>query len=155
MDDAAVVYEQALRWLAQRPYAERELARRLSRKGASEEHIEHTLSRCHEWGYLDDAAFADALIRSRMVNKGFGPLRVRAELRDRGVAEHLIADALARTKEAGTDPVRVAQRALDKRYGLQDRPLDLKEKKRRFDFLARRGFDRETIWRALESHEDG
>jgi regulatory protein len=160
MDETAV-FDQAVRWLAQRPYGVAELARRLKQrlepKGIDPHLIEHVIAKCQRLGYLDDERFAVSFIRYRMLQRGQGERRLRHELRERGVSDTLITQALEQVTqeepEAAT-PEAVARAALIKQFG-GGTPPDRKGLKRRFDFLARRGFDSETIWRVLKSQEDG
>lgn len=142
------VYDQALRWLARRAYGEEELRRRLLAQGAPTAWVEQALARCRELGYLNDAAFAASLARHRLGQSGQGAARVRAELQARGLASETVTAALAEA-QAENDPLASARAALAKRFGLQP-AADRRELKRRFDFLTRRGFAGDVIWRALE-----
>ncbi|MBF0177310.1 MAG: regulatory protein RecX [Magnetococcales bacterium] len=145
--DATHVYDLALRCLAQRPHGIQELTRKLHRKGAPRELVAQAIARCLEQGYLNDAAFAEALTRDRMRNRQCGPLRVRADLRARGVAEADAATALENFLVA-TDLVTLARAARDKRFGSVP-PSDRVSLKKQYDFLVRRGFDADTIWQLL------
>lgn len=145
------VYDQALRWLAQRPYGVEELRRRLAeRTGADHAVIEEALARCLELGFLDDATFARAMTRDRLEVRRQGVHRLRQELRRRGVAEEVITQAI---DESEVDPVAVARELVQRRFG-DDPPREGREWKRRADFLARRGFDGETIKQVLR-YRDG
>ncbi|MBF0154197.1 MAG: regulatory protein RecX [Magnetococcales bacterium] len=145
--DATHVYDMALRCLARRPHGIQELTRKLYQKGAPSELVEQAIARCLEQGYLNDAAFAEALTRNRLQNKLCGPQRVRAELHQRGVSagqtESALADFLATT-----DLLALARAARDKKFGSAP-PPDRATLKKQYDFLVRRGFDADTIWQIL------
>ena len=87
----------AYRLLARRAHSEEELAARLRRHGVSGAGIAATIDELKRQGYLDDAATAAQWARSWRSSKGWGPLRVRAELirrgLDRRLAERVLAEA--------------------------------------------------------------
>ena len=69
--------------LARRAHSKWELARKLRMKGFAPEAVETAMARLVELGYLDDPAFARALVRRRGALRG--PLALSAELASRGV----------------------------------------------------------------------
>ena len=82
-----------LRYLAGRAHSRLELRRKLARKGFAPDEVEEALARLTELGYLDDAAFADALVRRRSASRG--PAAVAAELASKGIGREGVAAALA------------------------------------------------------------
>ncbi|PYN49091.1 MAG: recombination regulator RecX [Candidatus Rokuibacteriota bacterium] len=80
--------------LSRRAWTTRELAERLRRRGAPAPVAAEVLADLTARGYLDDAAFAHHWIATRSA-RGYGPARLRAELRARGVAGSLVDAALA------------------------------------------------------------
>src|SRR5437763_3859772 len=60
-------YDRALNMLAFRARSSQELARSLVRKGEERAHVEWAIARLQEQGLIDDAAFARAFTRSRVV----------------------------------------------------------------------------------------
>jgi regulatory protein len=98
-------------------------------------------------GYLDDAAFARGWVESR-APRGYGPARLRAELRARGVAAPLIEAALAAVGER--EEQLATARALARRRlpGFQrGRPERAAVRLR--DYLLRRGFGTEVVARVV------
>jgi regulatory protein len=85
----------AYRFLARRAHSEEELAARLRRHGVSGAGIAATIDELKRQGYLDDAATAAQWARSWRGSKGWGPLRVRAELIRRGLDRRLAERVLA------------------------------------------------------------
>ncbi len=77
--------KRALDLLARREHAVAELTRKLIEKGFDEIFVHEALSALVDDGLLSDARYAESYVRSRM-GKGFGPVRIREELRQRGVA---------------------------------------------------------------------
>ena len=82
-----------LRYLTGRAHSRLELRRKLARKGFEPEEVDVALTRLAELGYLDDDAFARALVRRR--SSGRGPAAVAAELAAKGIGRDGIAAALA------------------------------------------------------------
>ncbi|MEO5332560.1 MAG: recombination regulator RecX [Magnetococcus sp. YQC-5] len=143
-------YDQAVRWLAQRAYGERELAYRLERSGVPADMRGQVLDRCRELGYLNDQTFANSRARVRL-RRGYGPALVRAELHHLGIDDETVEAALEATHEE-MDPLLHARQVLEKRFGPVGEEwgsLDVRERRRRYDFLARRGFDADVIHEVL------
>ena len=92
-----------------------------------------------------EARFMEEFIRSRAF-KGNGPIRIRAELLERGIGEHEVRSALA---VAGFDWLGLAGAARTKRFGT-NAPGDLKERVRQIRFLRYRGFEMAQINAALD-----
>lgn len=77
--------------------------------------------------------------------RGHGPVRIRHDLRQRGVSDALAAEYL----EADPNQWRSgAQRARHKRFGAAP-PANAGERARQMRFLHQRGFDHEQIRHAL------
>ncbi|HET9818901.1 MAG TPA: regulatory protein RecX [Rhodanobacteraceae bacterium] len=133
-------YDRGLSMLARREYSRRELRARLERAGCDEAESEAALGKLREQHYQDDARFGDMITRTRM-GQGYGPARIRAELRSHGLADPEIRE-LIDAADADWDALAAAQ--LRKKYG--DRPaLDRVERGKRAAFLLRRGFSAATV----------
>jgi len=125
-----------------------ELHRKLAARGFAAEAIEAALEGLSEEGLLSESRLAEAYVAERLA-KGFGPLRVREELRRKGLADALIEPHLRYDCEQWLERLAAVH---DKRYG-PGRPRERKEQARRARFLASRGFSGELIGRFL-LHED-
>jgi len=86
-------------------------------------------------GYLDDAAFAGHWVATRAA-RGYGPARVRAELRARGIATSLIEAALARDD---ADALERARAVAHRRLPALRRADPARAASRLRDHLLRRG----------------
>ena len=75
-----------------RAHSRAELRQKLARRGYEESEIEAAMARLTEMGYLDDAAFARGLVRSRSATRG--RLAVAAELAAKGIDRQGTAEAL-------------------------------------------------------------
>ncbi|MCC5885096.1 MAG: regulatory protein RecX [Gammaproteobacteria bacterium] len=106
--------------------------------------IEDTLDSLAEAGLQSDARYAEVLIRSR-VNRGQGPLRIRADLRQRGLDAAAVEPLLEDYAEQWPD---LAQQVVERRFG-SDSAADRGEWARRARFLAGRGFPEGLVGRVL------
>ena len=150
MNDAAVELEQAaVRLLATREHSRAELRRKLLARAGEVAVVEALLDDLAARGLQSDARYAEQYVAQRAA-RGYGPARIRAELRERGIDEAVIADWLDER-----DPVwkeRLAEVAR-KRFGAAG-PADFRDRARRARFLEYRGFGAELIRRALFAGDD-
>lgn len=130
----------ALRLLARREHSFKELARKLTQRGWPAEMTDTVLTELAEAGLQSDSRYAESFARSR-AQKAYGPMRIRAEMGQRGIDRSLVDLAL---RELDVDWFTIAATWYERRYGSKP-PPDLKEKSRRQQALARRGFDHATI----------
>ncbi len=142
MDDSDTVKIRRLmlELLAQREYSAWELRRKLNARGYPSRLIEEVLDALYGENLQSDQRFAESYVRAR-VERGFGPYRIAAELKERGVSEALIAVCL---KEGRDDWSCRAAEARRKRFG-SALPSSLKERARQMRFLQYRGFTHEQV----------
>jgi regulatory protein len=91
-------------------------------------------------GLQSDVRFTETYIEGRL-RKGNGPLRIRAELRERGIEDGLISTCLEAFAEQWRE---VLQQVHDSKFG-QTVPDNRKELAKRARFLEYRGFPGELI----------
>ncbi|WP_233842009.1 regulatory protein RecX [Dyella sp. 2HG41-7] len=133
-------YSKALGLLARREHSRRELRQKLDRSGYAKDEAGEALDRLGEQQYQDDDRFAEALIRNRSA-QGYGPMRLRAELKSHGLADARIRTLL---DAADIDWAESAAAQLRRRYGAKG-SADPAERARRAQFLLRRGFPAATV----------
>ena len=132
-------------FLARREHSEQELARKLATRGYAADVVEATLAALVADHLLSNARFSEAFVHSR-IQRGSGPQKIRAELRERGIPDELIDDSL----EAHADSWReLAREVREKRFGRAE-PRDFRERSRQMRFLQQRGFSTEQISRVFD-----
>ena len=89
-----------LRQLEDRARTRVELARYLARKGVPDTAASKVLDRLTDVGLIDDAALAESFTASRQTYQGLAGKAIAVKLRQRGVADHTIAAAIANTNGA-------------------------------------------------------
>jgi len=151
--EPAKVKERAYRFLSRRDHGIAELTFKLISKGADAAIVDSVIQHLIELNYLDDDRYAAGFARDRIKFKKCGPLRIRAELRARGVKNNIIERAIEQ-QMGDIDPVLLVEQALKSR--LQSAPTGDNRRwlKKQYDFLARRGFEPETIWQVLGKLKD-
>ncbi len=142
----ARIRDQALRLLARREHSVCELRAKLARRGQDGGAVDAVLAELVAEGLLSDARFAEAYVRAR-VDRGYGPLRIRAELAERGVAEPLVQAALA---AAEVDWAALAARVRQRRFGAAP-PRDWPERARQMRFLQGRGYPQSLVRACVEA----
>jgi regulatory protein len=127
-------------FLARREHSELELARKLTTRGYAADTVAATLAELVSDSLLSNARFAEVFVHSR-IQRGSGPQKIRAELRERGIADDLIDSSL----DAHADSWReLARQVRAKRFG-NGQPGDFRERSRQMRFLQQRGFSAEQI----------
>lgn len=133
-------YDKALGLLARREHSRKELKLKLRQGGYAGDEASTALDRLGEQHYQDDDRFGEMLVRSR-ASQGYGPLRLRAELKSHGLSDARIRQLL---DQADIDWAGLAATQLRRRYGAKA-VTDPSEKARRAQFLLRRGFPAATV----------
>lgn len=167
----------ALKMLGRRAYAVKEMAGKLKDKQYPGIEIARTIDEFLEQGWLDDAKFAKSRARERAEFSKWGRRRIEQDLKQRGLAEEHISAAMSVLEfpddpkwETAHDFQETATDLLNRRFGAlekasthDDNHLDFsdkmknkndyqKAKKKRLDFLLRRGFSMAEALKALEEN---
>ena len=136
--DFATVYNKSLDLLSRREHSTFELIQKLRKRYGSIETLDEVIPKLQDLKLLDDHRFAEAYIKARS-RKGFGPLRIEAELKQRRVKESIIASELNNIEDWHL----LARAAFKKKFSnfQKDTQFILKAK----IFLQNRGFSYEQI----------
>jgi len=143
--DPARVRARALGLLARREHSAQELKSKLLGRGYESTAVEAVLSSLEGEKFLSDGRFVQEFVASR-VRRGSGPLKIREELRGKGVPAELVDEALTAHKGGWAAGAAEARR---KRFGGK-LPKDMQERARQARFLQQRGFSMEHIRAALK-----
>ena len=145
---AASVRLAAMNLLARREHSEQELRRKLANRGYEQSLIDAAIASLLADRLLDDARFTEAYIRYRGSN-GYGPVRIRQELKERGISDELLNDYLDERDSMWREKVSEVR---NKRFR-DSSPADYKERARQARFLQYRGFTNEQIQRVLQGND--
>ena len=147
--DPVEARKKAMDYLARREHGRGELLDKLTRFGFDADVAADAVAQLIADGLQSDERFAEAFVRSR-ISQGKGPAVIRADLRQRGLAESLIDIAL---EDADEDWRALARDVRLKKFG-SDTPLDFREKARQMRFLQSRGFEQDHIQAAVSADPD-
>ena len=135
---AAQAQELAVYYLSQAPRSRKELTDRLVEKEYGNEEITQALDRLTELGYVDDALFAEQIVRARAA-RGQSAMKIGQALREAGVDRETSTEALS----AGIDPdseLATARALVDRKIGATRGLPTQKRTARLVGMLARRGY---------------
>ncbi|HEY0289889.1 MAG TPA: recombination regulator RecX [Pseudomonas sp.] len=144
LDTPVAVRRTAMDLLARREHGRVELTRKLRQRGASLELIEAALDRLTEEGLLCESRYLESFVSYR-ARSGYGPLRIREELGQRGLQR---ADIELALRECGINWQEKLEEAWRRKFSGQ-LPLDARERARQGRFLTYRGYPLEMIGRLL------
>lgn len=134
--------ETGLNYISYRPRSTKEVADHLRKKSFDGSACGHAIGRLQELGYLEDAAFARFWVESRDTHRPRGRRALAWELRQKGIADAVIEDTLARF--AG-DEATLAREAAHKRAAALNTADPYKFRRQLGAFLSRRGFSYEVV----------
>jgi len=134
--------------LARREHSTQELRDKLLTRGFENDEIVPALQTLSREGLLSDERFTESFIHSRM-ERGSGPVKIRAELRQRGVADEIISNWLDERDRVWLER---AETVRCKKFG-SALPVDYKEKARQARFLQYRGFSAEHTRQVLRDDD--
>ena len=147
--DERTVRTAALALLAGRDFGRAELSRRLERRGYPAAIVSAVVEGLVAERLLSETRFVEQFIVQH-AGRGHGPVRIRAELRERGVPD---SDIEAGLEAAGEDWAALARDTRRRRFGLSP-PDDYPERARQARFLQYRGFSADHIRAALGAGDD-
>lgn len=137
--------QRALNLISYRPRSEKEVRLRLKNAQVDETSIQTVVQRLKDAGLLDDTAFSQQWVESRVRASNRGKRMIRWELKQKGVGDKEIASALE-----GVDDQQTAYEAATRRWP-RVASLEPRERKRKLtEFLARNGFDYDVITNAIK-----
>lgn len=139
--------QRALEYLSKREYAAAELAEKLKQYATDEDDISALITDFQARGWLSDARYAEQMVHARQAR--FGAARVAHELREKGISDDLVAEAVARLK---VDEVERASEVWRKKFRLA--PTTREEWAKQARFLQSRGFTFEVIKQILNRHAE-
>ena len=131
---SAEIYNKALDLLSRREHSRKELFLKLINRFESQEEINLTLDKLEGKKLLSDSRFAEEYVQARR-KKGFGPIKISAELEKRGVYETLIS----REIDKFDDWEKIAELSFKKKFpdGVSK---DFRKLQKQKIFLSNKGF---------------
>ncbi|HMD88236.1 MAG TPA: regulatory protein RecX [Anaerolineaceae bacterium] len=145
-DTLELAYQKSLHLLGYRPRSENEVRRKLSEKGFSVEVIDSVSERLKSSGLIEDRQFAKNWVENRITFRPRSHRLMAIELRQKGVTDDAIQEAL----DTSVDDAALAYDAAI-RYSRRLSGLEWGEfRERIYSYLRRRGFSYGTISTAVQ-----
>ncbi|MEM7565176.1 MAG: regulatory protein RecX [Pseudomonadota bacterium] len=132
----------AMDLLARREHSEKELRQKLKTREFDTDEIETALQKLIEDGLLSDERFAESYVNHR-VNAGLGPMKIRFELRQKGINDALAETCLSAFSGQWNSLMRETR---ERKFG-KSIPDDYKDQMKQARFLQNRGFSPESVMR--------
>jgi SOS response regulatory protein OraA/RecX len=151
-DAESVARAIALRQLTAAPRSRFQLAEAMAKRDVPEDVADRVLDRFTEVGLVDDAAYAEVLVRSRHAERGMSRRALAMELRRKGVDDEVAREALEQVDDADEEQ---AARALARKKLRATRGLDREVRLRRaYGALGRRGYGGSLVSRVVREELD-
>ena len=131
---SAEIYNKALDLLSRREHSRKELYLKLRKRFESKEDINLTMDRLEKNNLLSDFRFAEEYVQARR-KKGFGPIKISAELEKRGLNEPLISNEI----DKFDDWEDLAELSFKKRFP-NGASKDFQKLQKQKNFLSNKGF---------------
>ena len=142
--DPKAIRKKAMDYLARREYGRGELEKKLTGADYDADIVAEEVGRLAADGLQSDERFAESFIQSR-VNQGKGPVRIRQDLKERGLGGAVIDGAL---EACAADWFELARDVRRRKFG-GGIPREFKERARQMRFLQYRGFEMAHIQAAV------
>lgn len=154
--DEAKLLDYALKSLSVKAQTEKELRARLKRRAETASAIDVVMGKLREYGYVDDARFAEGYASARLESRGYGKQRVLRDLRARNVNAKKAEKAVAKVFE-GTDETALVEQYLTRKFRgkvLPEYLADPKNLAAAFRRLRYAGFSSAASIQALRRHSE-
>ena len=142
LEDSKSIRLKIMDFLSRREHSSKEIFKKLSPRVESKELLEEEIEKLQADGLLSDERFAESYFQSRK-NRGYGPLRIRNELKQRGVGDQIFYPLSNEIEWS-----EFALEALRKKVS-GNMPTETKEILKLKRFLNYRGFDFKDIDKAF------
>ena len=142
--------DEALFWLEYGDRTEKEMVQRLKKKGYDEREIAECMAFLVDLSFIDDNRYALKFVEVSM-EKGRGPIRIRHELQEKGVAGGIADEAIATVYDRATErelALELAKKALHGMDCSEERLSD-KDKAKIARKLAAAGFSAGATYDAI------
>jgi regulatory protein len=139
VDDIHKIRETIIRLLSRREHSRFELYTKLKRYTFDTNLLDAVIQELTEKGLQSDDRFTENYVLSR-INRGYGPIRIKLELHDRGISDELVEKYVHHDDEMW---YQIAKKVQHKRFGRH--PNDTKERFKQMNFLRYRGFTFEQL----------
>lgn len=129
---------------SRRLHSEKELRTKLFRRDFSEATINNTISKCKEFGYINDEHFARCFIQDSIAYKQHGIEKIIQKLYEKGIKKEtieLLREELLNEKSEAEKALRIAEKKINT---LKNQPYQ-KQKEKLYRHLISKGFSYDIV----------
>ena len=132
----------AMDLLSRREHSVYELTRKLKQREFEIDEIDAAIATLQQDNLQSDSRFIECIVNSK-ISAGFGPIKIKYELRQKGISDDLVDDYFSSLEEDWN--LRMAEQRI-KKFG-EAIPVEYKEKMKQARFLQNRGFSPGSVMR--------
>ncbi len=147
--------ETAYKFLSYKPRTQKEVEEKLKQKGFSEEIISKVIDDIKRYGFIDDLEYTRNFVLNKIRSKTLGKIALKQILLSKGIPNETIERVLAERENLIDEfeiALELAEKKLKQIKSSKRKKRDKNEQKRKvYEFLARRGFTWDTINRVIST----
>ena len=147
LDESKAIRIKIMDFLSRREHSAKEIYQKMSSRVESKDMLSEEINKLISDGLISDERFAESYFQSRK-DRGFGPLRIKNELNQKGVKEDIFYSI-----QSDTDWSACAFFVLEKKINGK-KPDDMKAILKLKNFLNYRGFEFQDINKAFSMLEE-
>lgn len=141
------ILERARRFCAYRERASSEVIQKLKEWSTGPDETNAIVEELKNENFLDDRRFAEAFVRGKFGIKKWGRLRIKVELRRKGIQEQMISHALSAIVE---DEYEAALRSLiDKKADSLEDPSSFAARQKIIKYAQSKGYETDLIMKSM------
>lgn len=140
-------FSKLVSFASSRPHSKKEIHLWFRRKHIDENAQKQLFNRLKNVGLVNDEEFAKWWVEQRVHFRSMPQKMLKLELRQKGIKDEIVERVLS--ERESPSEVELARKVLTKKFRQIPKIKDLKEKRRVYDFLLRRGFGYDAIKKAL------
>lgn len=141
-------FNSGLKYISKKMCAEKEMRAYLNKKGFSENAVDFAIEKLTGYNYLNDAEYLKAYLNYSRLGKGI--LKIRYDLKNKGIDENLIDEGLETVKNGQYNAcLMTAEKYTAKKE------INYKTKMALYRFLILRGFENEVVNSAVKTIFNG
>ncbi len=154
-EDYQKVRDYALKLLSFRPRSIKEITEKLlyfsSKRHISSKLIEKLLEELIDSNFLNDEDFAKWWLEQRQTFRPKGYFALQSELLQKGITRDIIEKVIKKNEREGQGEFNIALKIAQKKFSFLSKKSKEEQKKKISEFLARRGFSWEIIYKVVDS----
>ena len=149
-EDQWAAREYLFRILSRRDHSRKELKDKAYKKGYSGRFLESILDKFEQKEYIDDRKFALKFTADKFEFNNWGPYKIRNHLFKKGIQKNLAEEAIKKVFESEAIKESMLELIKKKKKRYQREPEE-KRKKKVFDFLMRKGYNSDDIFKHMDT----